>query len=214
VLGLLALGAAGIVGGRVVETALDRVVAPIELRDPTGLVSLLPAGATFRYYTVTGPVPKANPATYRLGVSGLVTRPLSLSLDDLRALPQAALTKDFRCVTGWQVLQVPWRGVLLKDLIDAARPTAAAKAVRFTSFDGLYSESLTMEQARRPDVLVALQMQGKPVSHDHGGPVRMYVAPMFGYKSTKWLSGIELTADVQTGYWEQRGYAVDGWISG
>ncbi|MCW2540577.1 MAG: Oxidoreductase molybdopterin binding [Frankiales bacterium] len=205
---------AGIVGGRVVESALDRVVAPVELRDPTGLVSLLPAGATFRYYTVTGPVPKADPVTYRLGVTGLVGHPLSLSLDDLRALPQTSLTKDFRCVTGWQVLQVPWSGVLLKDLIDAAGPTSAATAVRFSSFDGLYSESLTLEQARRSDVLVALQMQGKPVTHDHGGPVRMYVAPMFGYKSTKWLSGIELTAGVQTGYWEQRGYAVDGWIDG
>lgn len=53
--------------------------------------------------------------------------------------------------------------------------------------------ALTLEQARRPDVLVALQMLGAPVTHDHGGPARLYVAPMYGYKSLKWLSGIELT---------------------
>ena len=62
-------------------------------------------------------------------------------------------------------------------------------------------------------MLVAVRMSGKPVTHDHGGPVRMYVAPMYGYKSTKWLSGIELTDAVVPGYWERTGnYAVDGWI--
>ena len=68
---------------------------------------------------------------------------------------------------------------------------------------------LTLEQARLPDVIVALRMLGGPVSHDHGGPVRLYVAPMYGYKSIKWLSGIELTKDVVPGYWEHRGYAID-----
>ncbi|HEY0533483.1 MAG TPA: molybdopterin-dependent oxidoreductase, partial [Actinoplanes sp.] len=75
-----------------------------------------------------------------------------------------------------------------------------------------YTESLTLDQARRDDVIVALQMLDGPITHDHGGPVRMYVAPMYGYKSTKWLSGIELTAAVETGYWEHRGYPVDGFI--
>jgi len=103
--------------------------------------------------------------------------------------------------------------VLLADLLDAAQPDAGATAVRFTSFDGTYSESLTLEQARRNDVIVALRMLDGPVTHDHGGPVRMYVAPMYGYKSTKWLSGIELTAAVVPGYWEEEGnYDVDGFI--
>jgi DMSO/TMAO reductase YedYZ molybdopterin-dependent catalytic subunit len=82
----------------------------------------------------------------------------------------------------------------------------------FHSFDGEYTESLSMDQAMRPDVLVAHTMQGKPVSREHGGPVRMYVAPMYGYKSCKWLERIELTADVVPGYWEDYGYDVDGWV--
>lgn len=85
-------------------------------------------------------------------------------------------------------------------------------AVRFTCFDGAYTESLTLEQARRDDVLVALSMQGKPVTSAHGGPVRLYVAPMYFYKSAKWLSGIEVTKDVQPGYWEHYGYDVDAWV--
>jgi DMSO/TMAO reductase YedYZ molybdopterin-dependent catalytic subunit len=55
-------------------------------------------------------------------------------------------------------------------------------------------------------------MQDGPVTHDHGGPVRLYVAPMYGYKSLKWLGGIELTSEVIPGYWEPRGYSIDAWV--
>jgi DMSO/TMAO reductase YedYZ molybdopterin-dependent catalytic subunit len=60
--------------------------------------------------------------------------------------------------------------------------------------------------------MIAYEMEGKPVTSDHGGPVRLYVAPMYGYKSCKWLDGIEVTDRVIPGYWEERGYDVDAWI--
>jgi len=213
VLGIAAIGAAGIVGGRAMQDWLAKTIAPIQQVDPTGLTSLLPLGATFRYYSVTGSVPSKDATNYRLDVRGLVQTPTSYTLSDLQKLPQTTLVRDFQCVTGWRVPEVHWSGVRLSDLLDAAQPTAGATAISFGSFDGTYTESLTLEQARRSDVLVALQMLGHPVTHDHGGPVRMYVAPMYGYKSTKWLSSIELTADVVTGFWENDGnYDVDGWI--
>jgi DMSO/TMAO reductase YedYZ molybdopterin-dependent catalytic subunit len=214
VLGLLALGGAGIVGGSWVQNGLARLLAPVESRDPTGLVALFPLGAAFRFYSVTGSVPTKTPATYRLTVSGLVARPATYTLPELQAMPQTALVSDFHCVTGWRVLDVPWAGVPLSALLELAEPTAEATAVRFRSFDGTYTESMTLAQARRPDVIVALRMLGGPVSHDHGGPVRMYAASMYGYKSTKWLSGIELTHGEVPGYWEHRGYALDGTIKG
>ena len=212
VLGLLGLGALGIVGGARLQNGLSAALAPIETRDPTGLIGLLPLGNTFRYYSVTGGVEKATARDYRLVVSGLVQQPGRHSLADLRSMPQTGLVRDFQCVTGWRVPEVRWSGVRLGHLLDLAGPTPDATAVRLTSFDGTYSESLTLEQARRDDVLVALRMLDGPVSHDHGGPVRLYVAPMYGYKSLKWLSGIELTSDVVPGYWEDRGYSVDGWV--
>jgi DMSO/TMAO reductase YedYZ molybdopterin-dependent catalytic subunit len=212
VLGLLSLGALGIVSGPSLQNGLSAVLRPIETRDPTGLVALLPAGDTFRFYSVTGAVHPPDAGDYRLTVSGLVQRPRTYTLADLQAMPQTDLVRDFQCVTGWRVPGVPWAGVRLGRLLDLAGPTTAADAVRLTSFDGTYTESLTLQQARRPDVLVALRMSDGPVSHDHGGPVRLYVAPMYGYKSLKWLSGIELTHGVRPGYWEGSGYSIDGWV--
>jgi DMSO/TMAO reductase YedYZ molybdopterin-dependent catalytic subunit len=210
VLGLLGVGAAGVLGGRWLGDGLARVLAPIQQHDPTGLTSLIPLGNTFRFYSVTGSVPRPSAVDYRLDVSGLVTNPASYSLAELQALPQTQLVRDFQCVTGWSVPQVHWQGVALSVLLDRARPSATATAVRFRSFDGTYTESLPLDQARRPDVLAALQMLGGPVSHDHGGPVRVYAGGMYGYKSTKWLSGIELTHGEVPGYWETRGYPLDG----
>jgi DMSO/TMAO reductase YedYZ molybdopterin-dependent catalytic subunit len=212
IVSLLALGGVGILGGNALQSGLSRVLAPVEEHDPTGLVSLFPLGATFRYYSVTGSVPTPSPTSYRLTVSGLVRRRASYTLQDLEAMPQRSLVEDFQCVTGWRVLEVPWSGVELSRLLDLAGPTAEATAVRFRSFDGTYTESLTLEEARQPGVLVALRMLGAAVTHDHGGPVRMYVSSNYGYKSTKWLSGIELTHGQVPGYWEPRGYAIDGRI--
>jgi len=213
VLGLAGLGVAGIIGGRAIQDRLAVWLAPIESRDPTGLTSLLPLGNTFRFYSVTGGVKHKHATDYRLDVTGLVERTASYTLADLQAMPQTSLVRDFQCVTGWRVPEVHWQGVKLAQILELAAPLPTATAIRFTSFDGEYTESLTLEQARRDDVIVALEMLGKPVTHDHGGPVRMYVAPMYGYKSMKWLSGIELTAEVIPGYWEDTGdYDVDGWI--
>lgn len=208
VLGLLGLGALGVVTGSAVQGALSRLVA----HDPTGLSQLVPLGNTFRYYSVAGPVEHRDASTYSLAVSGLVDRPSTYTLGDLHQLPQVALTRTFHCVTGWYVDDVPWTGVRLSHLLDLASPTASAAAVRFHSFDGVYTENMTLDQARADDVLVALTMYGQPVTHDHGGPVRTYAGSMYGYKGTKWLSGIEVTDSNDPGYWEQRGYPLDGYV--
>jgi len=211
-LGMVGLGAGGILIGAQLQDAFSRIKTPNTTHDPTGLSSYIPAAGRFRIYSVTGSLPHRSDADYRLKVSGLVDTPMELTLDDLKALPATRLVKDFQCVTGWRVFDVPWVGVRLSDLLDHVGAQPAGKALAFTSFDGLYTESLTMSQARRPDVIVAYEMQGKPVVREHGGPVRMYIAPMYGYKSTKWLSGIEVVDRVTPGYWEDNGYDVDAWI--
>jgi len=212
VLGVLALGALGVVTGRSLQSFEERVLHPLQTRDPTGLTQLLPAGAGFRYYSVTSSEPEVARSAYRLRVGGMVDRPTTLTLADLASLRQTALVRDFQCVTGWRVPQVHWSGVALPDLLDHVGVSSGATALRLTSFDGRYTESLTLAQARRRDVLVATSMLGGPVTTAHGGPVRLYVAPMYGYKSIKWLGRIELTDRVRPGYWENEGYDVDAWI--
>ncbi|HUS62791.1 MAG TPA: molybdopterin-dependent oxidoreductase [Acidimicrobiales bacterium] len=212
ILGMLGLGVAGVIGGAAVQRRLSDVLAPIAAADRTGLTGLIPAAGGFRIYSVTGDLPQRSEAAYRLHVSGLVRDPLSLTFSDLEALPATMLTKDFQCVTGWRVPDVHWVGVRVADLLDRADVSDSAKAVTFRSFDGVYTESLTLEQARRQDVIVAYRMAGKTVTTAHGGPVRLYVAPMYGYKSLKWLESIEVVDRVVPGYWERRGYDIDAFV--
>ncbi|MEV7866954.1 molybdopterin-dependent oxidoreductase [Streptomyces sp. NPDC088124] len=209
---MLGLGAAGLVTAPYLQRGLESFLGAASGKDPTGLTGLLPNGGGFRYYSVTASVPRKGPDTYRLTVDGLVDRPGTYTLDGLRALPQTRIVRDVQCVTGWRVPHTPFGGVRLAHLLDAAGVRPEARAVRFTCFDGAYSESLTLQQARRADVLVALSMRDEPIGHAHGGPVRLYVAPMYFYKSAKWLSGISVTSDVRPGYWEERGYDVDAWV--
>ncbi|MGK5552637.1 molybdopterin-dependent oxidoreductase [Actinomadura kijaniata] len=207
VLGMLGLGAVGVVVGAAVQDGVNRAVAPVA---PLG--DLLPAAGGFRFYSVVPSVRRRSAAEHRITVGGLVERPRAFAMADLARLPQTRITRDFQCVTGWRVPDVAWSGVALPDLLDAVGASARARAVLFRSFDGAYTESLTLEQARRRDVLVATGMRDGPVSHDHGGPVRLLVAPMYGYKSLKWLGGIEVVDRVVPGYWEERGYDVDAWV--
>jgi DMSO/TMAO reductase YedYZ molybdopterin-dependent catalytic subunit len=210
-LGLLGFGVAGVLVGSRIDDWQERVIGPIEARDGTGLLSLFPIGR-FRIYSVSSSLPSRSRSAYKLKIGGLVERPQTISYAALAQRPAVHLTRDFQCVTGWRVHNVKWVGVRLRDLLDEAGVQPTAKAVRFTSFDGVYSESLTLEQARRDDVLVAYKLDGQNLSRIHGGPVRLAVTPMYGYKSLKWLDTIELTDQVEPGYWEHRGYDVNGWV--
>ncbi len=214
-LGIAALGSLGVVLGNRQATAVKATIGKVAIKDPTGIAKLLPINDDrWTIFTVTGGYPKRSKADYQLKISGLVDRPLTLSYNDLLQRKATSMTKDFQCVTGWRVDDVPWVGVLLRDLLDEVGVQSSATALRFTSFDGEYTESLTLEQAYRPDMLVAYQLLGRDITTAHGGPVRLYAAPMYGYKSIKWLETIEVVDKVIPGYWEERGYDIDAWVGG
>ena len=211
-LGVIGAGLTGIVFGARVQDVMERVLGPITARDGTGLSSFFPVGR-FRIYSVVRRLPRRSEADYRLDVGGAVRTPLTLTMADLRAFPPLQLTRDFQCVTGWRVRDVKWTGVRLADVLDRAGVEEGAGGVVFRSFDGAYTESLTLAQARRDDVMVAYELEGAPPSSAHGGPARLYVAPMYGYKSCKWLEAIDVSRCAPApGYWEARGYDVDAWV--
>jgi DMSO/TMAO reductase YedYZ molybdopterin-dependent catalytic subunit len=209
-LSVLGLGALGTLFGSHVQAGISSLLDSLHAG---GIASVLPGGGQFTIYTITSGYPAA-PADYRLRVDGLVQNPLSLTVADLQSLPATRLTRDFQCVTGWVVDNVHWVGVRLVDLAEHAGVEPAASAFKLTSFDGVYTESLTIEQARETGAIAAYSMLGAPVTREHGGPVRLYVPDMFGYKSIKWLSRIELVTHAEPGYWEQNGYPLNAWISG
>jgi DMSO/TMAO reductase YedYZ molybdopterin-dependent catalytic subunit len=206
-IGLGVLGAAGVAFGSSVQSFLGNVLG-------SGLGGLLPGGDHFRIYSITGTYPKISRDNYRLKVSGLVKYPTTFTIEELEAMPSTSFVKNFMCVTGWKVSDVHWEGVKLSHILETVGVKEGAVALTFESYDRADTESLTIDQAKLPDVIVAYKMLGGPVTTEHGGPVRLYVAPMFGYKSLKWLSAIRVVDEVQPGYWEQNGYPVNGWLDG
>ncbi len=170
--------------------------------------------AGFRINTIKQGAP-FDEATWRLTVDGLVGTPLSLSFAELTALPQTTVVRDFYCVEGWGVNGVEWKGVLVKELVDRARVNGDATHLLFHSSDGVYTDSLTLEQADLEDVLLVHQVNGVLLPPDLGQPLRLIYPGHFGYKYVKWVTRVEAVNDKDTsieGYWEQRGYSVDAVI--
>jgi DMSO/TMAO reductase YedYZ molybdopterin-dependent catalytic subunit len=203
-LGVVGAGVAGLFLARDAVGLVGRVV-------PDGVGSLVPSSG-WRIYTIGSGMPRIDPATYRLQVDGHVEQPLSLSLADLRALPRAEQVSDFHCVTGWSVYDVRWAGVRFADILDRARPRDGWKSLRFVSDEVPYDDSLTRDQAMLGDVMLALDMDDAPLSRPHGGPARVVMPQMYGYKSVKWVTRIEVRTDVDPGYWEEHGYDADAWV--
>ncbi len=173
--------------------------------------NLFPVGG-WRIYTISGSMPEFDPKTWRLEIDGLVGKPRSFTYGELRALPRAHQVSDFHCVTGWTVHGVRWSGVRFAHLLDQVEPLPEAKAIRFVSLEQPYDDSLTLEQLRLHDVLLALDMDGAPLSRPHGSPARVVIPEMYGYKGVKWLTRMELVAHQPTGYWEGLGYDQNAWV--
>jgi DMSO/TMAO reductase YedYZ molybdopterin-dependent catalytic subunit len=183
-------------------------------QSPPDVLSVLAPGRTaagFEIYTIAG-FPSFDPTTYRLQIGGMVKRPRSYSIAEILAAPNVREVRTFHCVTGWVVPNCRWIGVRLWDLIAAAEPTPGAAALRFFCMDNAYTESLTLQQAKVPDVLLAYGLNGTRLSRQQGAPIRLIVPSMYGYKSAKWVNRIEVVDKVVPGYWEQNGYDVNAYI--
>lgn len=167
----------------------------------------------FRINTVERPTPAFDPASYTLTIDGLVDKPAVLNWDQVMALPRATQVSDFHCVEGWGVEDVAWEGFRLQAVKDLVAPKPEATFVNFYSMGDTYLDSLALEQASLPDLILAYRMFGSPLEQNHGSPLRVIMPRMYGYKGAKWLKRIEFTDRRETGYWEVRGWQLDPWIS-
>jgi len=207
--GVVGAGVATLFYGKALSRLTSRVTSPIA--DATGLTRLIPSGG-WRIYTVADTMPSFDPASWRLRVDGLVERPFVLSYQELLALPKVEQVSTFHCVTGWIVNNVRWGGVRFHDLLARARPLPGAAALHFVSAEKPYDDYLEMRQVALADVMLAYEMDGKPLRREHGAPVRVVIPEMYGYKNVKWVARIELVARPGSGYWEQRGYDRNAWV--
>lgn len=204
------------VGLGVVGTAFLTVIDPVTvLRNAVKFPTKpTPPGSTFAaYYRVTPTYPTANLETYKLEVNGNVANPVTLSWQDVKQLAAASETADFHCVTGWSVAGVKWKGIRMQTLIDLVKPAGNVRFVHFYSFDGVYTESLYLQEATDPNIMLAYEMDGKPLRTEQGFPVRLVVPNMYGYKSIKWVRRVEFSDKPLVGYWEQRGYPNEAYLT-
>ena len=191
--------------------AASRVFSPVTSAFSQLAGDLVPVGG-WRIYTISGSMPLFDPKSWRLEIGGLVRSPRSLTYSELRALPRAEQVTTFHCVTGWTVKNVQWAGVRFRHLLDLVEPLPTAHALRFVSAEQPYDDSLTLEQALLPDVMLAYELDRQPLSRPHGAPARVVIPEMYGYKGVKWLNRIELVAAQPLGYWQQHGYDQNAWV--
>jgi DMSO/TMAO reductase YedYZ molybdopterin-dependent catalytic subunit len=156
-----------------------------------------------------GDVPRYEPGTWNLVINGLVEREISLSLDELKALPAATLTTDIHCVTKWSKFDTVWTGVKVTKLFALAGVRQEATHVLAHAEYG-YTANLPLADIVRDESMVVYAFDGGDIEPIHGGPVRLLVPHLYFWKSPKWLRGLELRADDTPGFWEQNGYHMYG----
>ena len=174
-----------------------------------------PASPAYRAMAATGF------ADWQLSVRGLVERPLSLSLDALRKMPQRTQITRHDCVEGWSAIG-QWTGVPLRLILDLAKVRPEARYAVFRCADtlggGRYYESIDMIDARHPQTIIAHRLNDADLPVANGAPLRLRVERQLGYKQAKYIEAIELVARLDTiaggkgGYWEDR--ADYAWYAG
>ena len=157
-----------------------------------------------------GPIPEVATDDWSLKVFGLVDQPLEFTFDEFLALPQVKVYSDFHCVTTWSRLDNIWEGVRTSEVLDRAGVQLAAKFVILHGHDDGFTTNLPLDDFAADDALLAHRHDGRPLSADHGGPVRAVVPRLYAWKSAKWLKGVELVAEDAPGYWERCGYHNHG----
>ena len=156
-----------------------------------------------------GSVPSIDIATWDLNVFGLVRNPVRLSFDELRELGERDQTSDIHCVTRWTRLDMPWKGVPLRAILDLVEPLDSARYVIAHAEQG-YTANLPIEALQDPDVMIGLEADGAPLTPEHGYPARLVVPKRYFWKSAKWLRGLEFSDVDKPGFWEGYGYHNEG----
>jgi DMSO/TMAO reductase YedYZ molybdopterin-dependent catalytic subunit len=167
-----------------------------------------------QFYSVTKNVVDPNPtkAFWRLAVGGTADHGRTYSFDDLAALAPIEQETTLMCISNGigagLMSNAKWKGVPMRILLDAAGPHAGVVGVKLNGADG-YTDTIPFDKAMDPTTLVVYGMNGGPLPQRHGYPVRVIVPGMYGEKSVKWVTGIELVDRPVKGFYAQQGWGPD-----
>jgi len=156
-----------------------------------------------------GTVPMVDLARWQFALGGLVARPFTLTWDELQALPRRETVCDIHCVTRWSRYDNVFEGVPVQLLLARAGVQSDARYALVHAEQG-FTTNLPLADLDRPENLLALRHGGEPLTPEHGGPVRLLVPHLYLWKSAKWVTGIELLAEDEPGFWERNGYHARG----
>ena len=152
-----------------------------------------------------GATPKIDLATWKFRIFGLVEGEVELNWEQFKALPVNTVDADFHCVTQWSALDNTWEGVMFDDLAKLVKIRPEAKYIMAHCYGG-YTTNLPLETVVDGQAILAYNHDGQELSKDHGWPLRLVVPSRYGWKSAKWLNGIEFMPEDKPGFWEVRGY--------
>jgi len=156
-----------------------------------------------------GSIPKVDLQTWKFSVWGEVENPTSWTWDEFQKLPRASRKNDVHCVTHWTRLDNDWEGVPVREVLEIVRPTPRARFVIEHAFGG-WTTNVPLADFERDENLFATHHGGKPLTVEHGAPMRIVIPHLYFWKGAKWASGLELTAEDQAGFWEVNGYHMRG----
>jgi len=153
--------------------------------------------------------PEVDEAAWRLTIDGAI-EPASLTMDAIRALPVHEMIAELRCIEGWSII-VKWKGARLRDLIERFPPPSAVPYLAMETPDRGYYVGLDMESALHPQTLLVYEMNDRPLTWQHGAPLRLAIPVKYGIKNIKRLGTIRYTSVRPADYWARQGY---DWYAG
>jgi DMSO/TMAO reductase YedYZ molybdopterin-dependent catalytic subunit len=185
-------------------------------RYPPEIEERIPPGQTLteKWPILTyGRVPRFNPQTWDLRVTGLVEQEQRWTYEQFMALPRTKVTADIHCVTTWSLLDSEWEGVSVRELLRDTKIEPEARYV-MQHCDGGYTTNLPLDIFLDDDVLLCYRRNGEDITPDHGWPLRLVVPKRYFWKSAKWVRSLEFMAQDQLGFWENLGYNnhADPWL--
>lgn len=184
--------------------SVDRLLFSENRLAPEPPASELTPEADFPSYFISDSVPLA-PDNWMLVVGGLVAQPSVFSLDQLMRMPRTGMRVRHHCVEGWSAV-AEWHGLAIRELAKMVGASRDAQYVEFRSFDNGYYSTWDIESSLHPQTILAYGMNGKTLDPGHGAPLRLYSPVKLGYKTVKYLTGVNFLANRTGGYWEDQGY--------